>query len=87
MHQEVVSADAYQFHPWIRRVWNSVWPVVYRERHRLRGPCDLAELRKEIAECFSAVPMLTEWMFLFARLAIAARCERGLGISADFVDG
>jgi hypothetical protein len=70
----------------MRRTWSAVWPVVYRERNKLRGECDLAALRKEVAECFSSVPLLTEWMFIFARLACELLYERGLGISADFVD-
>lgn len=72
--------------PWFQRVWCAVWPVVYRERNRLRGAFDLQALRKEIAECFQHAPELTEWMFLFARLVLECRLERGLGIAGDFVD-
>jgi hypothetical protein len=39
-----------------------------------------------VAECFGSVPLLTEWMFIFARLACEMLYERGLGIAADFVD-
>ncbi len=85
-HRSILVTNDVGLNPWMRRTWSAVWPVVYRERNKLRGECDLAALRKEVAECFSSVPLLTEWMFIFARLACELLYERGLGISADFVD-
>jgi hypothetical protein len=85
-HRSILVTNEVGLDPWMRRVWAAVWPVVYRERNRLRGPCDLVELRKEVAECFRSAPLLTEWIFVFARLVCEVRCERGLGIAADFVD-
>lgn len=85
-HRSILVTNDLGLDPWLRRVWAAVWPVVYRERNRLRGSCDLVALRKEVAECFRAAPSLTEWAFLFARLVCELRFERGLGIAADFVD-
>jgi hypothetical protein len=85
-HRSVLITNDVGVHAWFRRVWFSVWPVIYRERNRLKGECDLPLLRKELAECFVHAPELTEWMFLFARLLCEAKFERGLGIAADFVD-
>jgi hypothetical protein len=86
-HRAILVTNEVGLSPWMRRVWSAVWPVVYRERNRLKGTCDLDSIRKEIAECFRAAPQLTEWMFVFARLFCEVRFERGLGIAADFVDG
>lgn len=85
-HRSILVTNEVGLNPWMRRTWAAVWPVVYRERNKLRGECDLTALRKEVAECFSSVPLLTEWMFIFARLACEFLYERGLGIVADFVD-
>jgi hypothetical protein len=85
-HRSILVTNEMGLSPWMRRVWAAVWTVVYRERNRLRGECDLSSLRQEIAECFRSAPQLTEWMFVFARLVCAVRFERGLGIAADFVD-
>jgi hypothetical protein len=85
-HRSVLITNDIGVHPWFRRVWFSVWPVIYRERNRLKGEFDLAALKKDLAECFVHAPELTEWMFVYARLLCEAKFERGLGIAADFVD-
>lgn len=85
-HRSILVTNDIGLDPWPRRVWAAVWPVVYRERNRLRGECDLQGLRKEVAECFRSAPLLTEWMFVFARLACEVWFEHGLGIAADFAD-
>jgi hypothetical protein len=85
-HRSLLLANEMGASTWLRRVWNCVWPVIYRERNRLRGNCDLQALRKEMAECFEHAPLLTEWMFLFARLVCEAQCEHGLSIAGDFKD-
>jgi hypothetical protein len=85
-HRAVLLTNDTGASPWFRRVWGCVWPVIYRERNRLRGNCDLQSLRGEVAECFETMPQLTEWMFLFARLVCELQFERGLGIAGDFVD-
>ncbi|MFO0014485.1 MAG: hypothetical protein ACK553_17260 [Planctomycetota bacterium] len=85
-HRSILLTNEVGLNAWMRRVWAAVWPVIYRERNRLRGECDLSALRQEVAECFREAPLMTEWMFLFARLVCAVRFERGLGIAADFVD-
>jgi hypothetical protein len=85
-HRSVLLTNELGLHPWFRRVWSGVWPVIYRERNRLRGACDLQTLRTELAECFASAPLLTEWMFVFARLACELQWERGLGIAGDFCD-
>jgi hypothetical protein len=85
-HRSILVTNDLGLNPWVRRVWAAVWPVVYRERNKLRGECDLVALKREVAECFGSVPLLTEWMFIFARLACELICERGLGIAADFVE-
>jgi hypothetical protein len=85
-HRSVLLSNELGVSPWLRRVWNNVWPVIYRERNKLRGPCDLSKLRTELAECFSSAPQLTEWMFVFARLVCEVQWGRGLGIAGDFTD-
>ena len=77
-------ADSYGLSPWMRRTWNCVWPVIYRERNRLKGPCDLAYLRSELKACFDHSPALVEWMFVVARLACEIHIGRGLGTAGDF---
>ena len=83
-HRDALLADAYGLSPWMRRTWNCVWPVIYRERNRLRGPCDLAYLRSELKACFDHSPELCEWMFVTARLACEIHLGSGLGISGNF---
>ncbi len=85
-HRKVLLNETSATSGWLRRVWNCVWPVLYRERNRLRGECSLNLLRAEIAECFTAAPLLTEWMFVFGRLVCEVEFERGLGIAGDFQD-
>lgn len=85
-HRGVLISKEFGGNAWLRRVWSCVWPVVYRERNRLKGPCDLPKLRTELADCFASAPELTEWMFVFARLVTEVQWGRGLGIAADFVD-
>jgi hypothetical protein len=83
-HREALLADSYGLSPWMRRTWNCVWPVIYRERNRLKGPCDLAYLRSELKACFDHSPALVEWMFVVARLACEIHIGRGLGTAGDF---
>jgi hypothetical protein len=83
-HRDALLADSYGLTPWIRRTWNCVWPVIYRERNRLRGPCDLNYLRSELKACFDNSPELCEWMFVTSRLACEIHLGSGLGISGNF---
>ena len=83
-HREALLADSYGLSPWMRRTWNCVWPVIYRERNRLKGHCDLAYLRSELKACFDHSPALVEWMFVVARLACEIHIGRGLGTAGDF---
>ena len=83
-HRDVLLADSYGLSPWIRRTWNCVWPVIYRERNRLRGPCDLGYLRSELKACFDHSPELCEWMFITARLACEIHLGSGLGTHGNF---
>jgi hypothetical protein len=85
-HRSVLLTEEFGGSPWFRRVWNGVWPVIYRERNRLRGPCDLQYLRTELADCFASAPRMVEWMFVFARLVMEIHIGGGLGISGDFKD-
>lgn len=85
-HRSLLLSNEMGASTWLRRVWNCVWPVIYRERNRLRGGCDLQALRKEVAECFEHAPLLAEWMFLFARLVCEVQFEHGLSIAGDFAD-
>jgi hypothetical protein len=85
-HRSVLLTNEAGVSPWVRRVWNCVWPVIYRERNRLKGPCDLQLLRKELAECFASAPTLTQWMFIFARLVCELQIGNGIGIAGDWTD-
>ncbi|MEZ6138123.1 MAG: hypothetical protein R3C53_24835 [Pirellulaceae bacterium] len=76
--------QARDFSPWICRVWNCVWPIVYREVGVLAGKADLDAIRPEIKACLTIQPRLTMWMFVFAKLVCQAQIARGLGVSADF---
>lgn len=84
-HRDALLADSYGLSPWFKRTWNCVWPVIYRERNRLRGPCDLTYLRNELKACFDHSPELCEWMFVTARLACEIHHGSGLGISGNFM--
>lgn len=86
LHQQVLIDDADNFAPWFRRTWRIVWPVVYRELNMLRGMIELEHARMEIAACITAVPRLTLWMFVYAKLISVAQVGRGLGPLGDFVD-
>lgn len=77
-------SQARSFSPWMSRVWNCVWPVVYREQNLLNGLADVTFIRTEIKACLTAQPRLTMWMFVYARLACQLRLGRGLGLLADF---
>jgi hypothetical protein len=83
-HRDVLLADSYGLSPWIRRTWSCVWPVIYRERNRLRGPCDLGYLRSELKACFDHSPELCQWMFITARLACEIQLGSGLGTHGNF---
>lgn len=84
-HRDVLLADTYGLNPWFKRTWNCVWPVIYRERNRLRGTCDLNYLRSELKACFDHSPDLCEWMFITARLACEIHSGSGLGTSGNFI--
>lgn len=86
LHEHIVGDNKYDVSAWFKRVWCAVWPVVYRERNRLRGASDLQWIRTELADCFKTVPEMTEWMFVFARLTCQMQVGNGLGIAGDFVD-
>jgi len=83
-HREVLVTQSIGLSPWLRRTWNCVWPVIMRERNRLRGPCDLQYLRTELKACFDSEPAMVEWMFILARLACEIRLGTGLGLCGDF---
>jgi hypothetical protein len=83
-HRDALLADAYGLSPWVKRTWNCVWPVIYRERNRLRGPCDLNYLRSELKSCFDHSPELCEWMFITSRLACEIHLGSGIGLSGNF---
>jgi hypothetical protein len=85
-HRDALLADAYGLSPWMKRTWNSVWPVIYRERNRLKGPCDLDYLRSELKACFDNSPELCVWMFVTAKLACEIHLGSGLGTSGNFQD-
>ncbi len=72
------------FSAWLRRTWNCVWPTVYREQNVLRGQADIQILRSEMAACIRAVPELTSWMFVFAKLVCQTQTGMGLGICIDY---
>ncbi len=89
LHSIVLSQDGSaksSFHPWTRKIWNCVWPVVYREQNVLRGQADVDSVRPEIAECLATAPQMTVWMFVFAKLLSQIQTGMGLGICADFTD-
>ncbi|MFM2217165.1 MAG: hypothetical protein RL240_1483 [Planctomycetota bacterium] len=83
-HREVLFSQSIGLSPWMRRTWNCVWPVIMRERNRLRGPCDLQYLRTELKACFDSEPAMVQWMFILARLACEVRLGTGLGLCGDF---
>jgi hypothetical protein len=83
LHAEFCG-QARSFSPWMSRVWNCVWPVVYREQNLLNGLADITFIRTEIKACLTAQPRLTMWMFVYARLVCQLRLGRGLGLLADF---
>ncbi len=83
-HQRVLTQDEFKTHSWFRRAWAAVWPVIYRERNRLKGACDIGLLRVELEACIRNVPELTIWMFTFARLVCQQQVSSGLGISGDY---
>lgn len=84
LHSSVLNRQA-DYSVWFQRVWNCVWPVVYREQNVLRGCADIHVLRSEVAECLGSAPQLTVWMFVFAKLACQTQSGMGLGICADYV--
>jgi hypothetical protein len=85
IHQMILS-NSRDFSPWFTRVWDCVWPVIYREQNMLNGKADLNRIRSEIKECLTTQPRLTVWMFLFAKLSSLIMVGRGLGQCADFID-
>jgi len=84
LHQNVLARQAEAASPWFYRTWACVWPVIYREQNRLRGPCDIELIRRELEACFRNVPQLTIWMFGCAKLVCLHQLGGGLGISGDF---
>ena len=84
LHQKVLARQAEAASPWFYRTWACVWPVIYREQNRLRGPCDIDLIRRELEACFRNVPQLSIWMFGCAKLICLHQLGGGLGISGDF---
>lgn len=82
LHNEMLRSDG--FSPWFRRVWQCVWPVVYREQNVLRGKADLSIIRPELKACLESTPKLSVWMFVFAKLVCMTQTGMGLGINADY---
>ncbi len=80
------ASQAATFSPWMTRVWNCVWPIVYREQNVLNAKADLNHLRAELRDCLAAHPRLVMWMFLYAKLACQLHLGRGLGLLADYSD-
>ncbi len=83
---EMMVGNASSFNPWLAKLWNCVWPVIYREQNVLKGHADIDSIRSEMKACLSAQPRLTVWMFLFAKLVCQMQIGRGLGLCADFTD-
>lgn len=91
VHQSVLQSgssagpsDKGSFSPLFRAAWACVWPTVYREQNLLAGKADIETVRGGIAECMSAAPDLTLWMFVFAKLVCQTATGRGLGFSVDY---
>lgn len=82
-----VLGNRSDYSPWLRRTWQCVWPTVYREQNVLRGQADVTAIRSEMAACIRAVPQLTVWMFVFAKLTCFTQTGMGLGISVDYTSG
>ncbi len=84
LHDRVLSRETTYCSPWLRRTWACVWPVIYREQNVLRGHAQIDPIRQEIAACMGAVPQLTMWMFVMAKLVCESQFGRGLGISGHY---
>lgn len=85
LHKKVLDSNS-GYSSWLQRSWSCVWPVVYREQNALQGKADLDTVRTELKACLTAVPKLTAWMFVFAKLVCQTQTGMGLGIAADYVD-
>lgn len=85
LHQ-LMSRSSGDFSPWLVRVWQCIWPIVYREQQVLHERADLALVRCELKICFAAQPQLCLWMFVFAKLVCQTQVGTGLGFCADFRD-
>jgi hypothetical protein len=85
LHREFHS-QAHNFSPWMARVWNCAWPIVYREQNILAGKADVGHIRSELKACLHAQPRLTLWMLVFAKLVCQIQLGRGLGFLADYRD-
>ena len=83
-HEKVLTGLQTEQNAWGRRIWECVWPVIYREENRLRADCDLGWLRAELAECFRDQPKLTLWMFVFAKLLCKQQIAAGLSACGEF---
>lgn len=84
LHRQVLIRDAKHFHPWFRRIWSAVWPVMYRQYNVLRGQVELETIRRELAACVEHAPQLTVWLFVFSKLVCTYQLGTGLGISGLF---
>ncbi len=84
LHHKIFGNQATTPSPWFYRAWSCVWPVVYREQNRLRGPCDIECVRRELELCFRNVPQLTIWTFAIGKLICQHQLGRGLGLSGEF---
>ena len=87
LHQNLLSTYSDSKSVWFRKVWCAVWPVIYREQNVLNQPCDLIQLKAELADCFTTLPKLTIWMFIYARLICGASLAGGLGVCGRYRRG
>ena len=84
LHQSVMTNYNDPKSVWFRKVWCAVWPVIYREQNVLNQPCDLIQLKADLADCFKTVPKLTVWMFVYAKLVCSSSMSGGLGVCGRF---
>lgn len=85
LHESILVSQAKHYAPWFRRVWTSVWTVIYREQNVLGGRANIDQVRQELAVAIKEAPRLTLWMFVLAKLVCECQLGRGLGISADYL--
>ena len=84
LHKNIFTNQSASSAVWFCRTWTCVWPVVYREQNRLRGPCDIDAIRGDLKLCFQNVPQLVLWTFALGKLICQHQLRRGLGICGEF---